>query len=479
MSDAAPALALEHIGKRFGTVEALNDATLTVRGGTVHALLGENGAGKTTLMRIAYGMESAERGTVRIDGRPVRLRSPTDAITAGVGMVHQHFTLVPAMTVAENIALGDRGRFDSGQAAERVRDLSQASGFPLDPDARVRDLAVSAQQRVELLKVLSRDARILIFDEPTAVLAPAEADDLLRQLRRLAADGRAIILITHKLREAMRVADDVTVLRRGSTTLSRSRVGVDENQLIEAMLGQRDIGGVLTRTSATAGSAVIAARDVEIADDKGIARVRGATFSIHSGEIVGVAAVEGSGHRELLRAIARRLPIRAGRLELPSVVGFVPDDRHRDALVLAMSLSENFALNGAGTRDGLIRWGDVARTTRKIIEEFDVRASDESIAAGTLSGGNQQKFVLGRELHGPPPALVAENPTRGLDIRASAFVRDRLVRAAARGVAVVLHSADLDEVVSIADRMLVVYGGTVREVPVDVDVVGRAMLGAA
>ncbi len=280
MSDAAPALALEHIGKRFGTVEALNDATLTVRAGTVHALLGENGAGKTTLMRIAYGMESAERGTVRIDGRPVRLRSPADAIAAGVGMVHQHFTLVPAMTVAENIALGDRGRFDSGQAAERVRDLSQASGFPLDPDARVRDLAVSAQQRVELLKVLSRDARILIFDEPTAVLAPAEADDLLRQLRRLAADGRAIILITHKLREAMRVADDVTVLRRGSTTLSRSRAGVDENQLVEAMLGQRDIGGVLTRTSATAGSAVIAARDVEIADDKGIARVRGATFSI-------------------------------------------------------------------------------------------------------------------------------------------------------------------------------------------------------
>jgi simple sugar transport system ATP-binding protein len=349
----------------------------------------------------------------------------------------------------------------------------------LEPEARVGNLAVSAQQRVELLKVLSREARILIFDEPTAVLAPSEAEDLLRQLRRLADDGRAIVLITHKLREALRVADDVTVLRRGITTLSRSRADVDEPQLVEAMLGQRDVGGVAADRSTATGGTVISARDVEIADEKGTARVHGATFDIRGGEIVGIAAVEGSGHRELLRAVARRLPIRSGRLDLPSVVGFVPDDRHRDALVLDMSLSENFALSGAGTRNGVIRWGDVASATRTIIEDFDVRASNERVAAGTLSGGNQQKFVLGRELYGPPPALVAENPARGLDVRATAFVRDRLVRAAADGVAVVLYSADLDEVVSLAHRMLVVYGGTVREVAVDADVVGRAMLGAA
>jgi ABC-type uncharacterized transport system ATPase subunit len=479
VTDAAPALELEHIGKRFGALQALDDATLIVRRGTVHALLGENGAGKTTLMKIAYGMESAERGSIRIQGRALRLRSPADAIAAGVGMVHQHFTLVPAMTVAENVALGDRGRFDSRRAAQRVRDLGEATGLPLEPEARVGDLTVRAQQRVELLKVLSRDARILIFDEPTAVLAPAEVDDLLRQLRRLANDGRSIILITHKLREALTVADDVTVLRRGVTTLAKPRADVDENQLVEAMLGQRDMGAAPGPVGRAAGKTIITARDVSITDAKGIARVRGATFAIRSGEIVGVAAVEGSGHRELLRAIAGRLPISSGSLDLPANVGFVPDDRHRDALVLDMSLAENFALSGAGTRSGTIPWREVANATRDLIKEFDVRAGNENVPARTLSGGNQQKFILGRELHGPPAALVLENPTRGLDVRASAFVRDRLTRAAAEGVAVVVHSADLDDIVAIAHRVLVVFGGAVREVPVDADLVGRAMVGAA
>jgi ABC-type uncharacterized transport system ATPase subunit len=479
VTDAAPALELEHIRKRFGALQALDDATLIVRRGTVHALLGENGAGKTTLMKIAYGMESAERGSVRIQGRALRLRSPADAIAAGVGMVHQHFTLVPAMTVAENVALGDRGRFDSRRAAQQVRDLGEATGLSLEPEARVGDLTVRAQQRVELLKVLSRDARILIFDEPTAVLAPAEVDDLLRQLRRLANDGRSIILITHKLREALTVADDVTVLRRGVTTLAKPRADVDENQLVEAMLGQRDMGAAPGPVGRAAGKTIITARDVSITDAKGIARVRGATFAIRSGEIIGVAAVEGSGHRELLRAIAGRLPISSGSMDLPANVGFVPDDRHRDALVLDMSLAENFALSGAGTRSGTIPWREVANATRDLIKEFDVRAGNENVPARTLSGGNQQKFILGRELHGPPAALVLENPTRGLDVRASAFVRDRLTRAAAEGVAVVVHSADLDDIVAIAHRVLVVFGGAVREVPVDADLVGRAMVGAA
>jgi general nucleoside transport system ATP-binding protein len=479
VTDAAPALALEHIGKRFGVFHALDDASLTVRPGTVHALLGENGAGKTTLMRIAYGMTSADRGSVRIQGRAVRLRSPADAIAAGIGMVHQHFTLVPAMTVAENIALGGGGRFDPRRATERVRDLARATGLALEPTARVRNLAVSAQQRVELLKLLSRNAKLLIFDEPTAVLAPAEAEDLLRQLRRLADEGRAVILITHKLREALSIADDVTVLRRGVTTLEQPRASVDETMLVDAMLGRRDAGGPAVRPGRVAGDIIMSARGVAVADAGGVGRVRDAAFDIRSGEIVGVAAVEGSGHRELLRAIARRLPISAGSLVLPPVVGFVPDDRHREALVLEMSLAENFALNGAGNRRGLISWRAVAQSTRAVIDEFDVRGADTTVAAGALSGGNQQKFILGRELHGRPPALVVENPTRGLDVRASAFVQDRLVAAAADGVAVVFHSMDLDEIMAIASRMLVVYNGTVREVAVDAELVGRAMLGAA
>lgn len=479
MTDSAPALALDHIGKRFGDVRALDDATLTVRAGTVHALLGENGAGKTTLMKIAYGMESPHGGTIRLRGRVVRFRSPADAIDSGIGMVHQHFTLVPAMTVAENIALGKRGRFNAAMTATHVRHLADATGLSVDPMALVRDLAVNAQQRVELLKVLSRNAQILIFDEPTAVLAPAEADDLLHQLRQLANDGRAVILITHKLREALSVADDVTVLRRGVTTLAKQRSEVDEHQLVEAMLGQRELTVATTKAGGSSGRTVIVARDVEITNAQGAIRIRPATFDIKSGEIVGIAAVEGSGHRELLRAIARRLPVRAGSLDLPASVGFVPDDRQRDGLVLQMSLSENFALNGLGNRDGLIPWREIAQATREVITKFDVRAESDAVPASALSGGNQQKFILGRELHGPPSALVVENPTRGLDVRAAAYVRDRLVAARADGVAVVVHSTDLDEVLAIADRVLVVYGGMVREFPVDADLVGRAMLGAA
>jgi simple sugar transport system ATP-binding protein len=298
-------------------------------------------------------------------------------------------------------------------------------------------------------------------------------------LRRLADDGRAIILITHKLREALSVADDVTVLRRGRTTLAKPRADIDGDQLVQAMLGQRDTGTLVPEPARNIdGATIVLARDIEIADTKGTTRVRGATFEIQRGEIVGVAAVEGSGHRELLRAIAGRVPVASGSLVLPASIGFVPDDRHRDALVLEMSLAENFALNGAGTRRGVIPWRYIATATRDVIEEFDVRARDETVAARTLSGGNQQKFILGRELHGSPTLLVVENPTRGLDVRASAFVRDRLIRAADDGVAVVVHSADLDEIMGLAHRMLVVYAGTVREVAIDADVIGRAMLGA-
>jgi len=480
VTTAPPALALDHIEKRFGNVHALTDASLVVRQGSIHALLGENGAGKTTLMRVAYGMESPDGGAVRMRGSPVRLRSPRDAIAHGIGMVHQHFTLVPAMTVAENLALGGHGVFHREEAIARIENLTRETGFVLDPTARVRNLSVTSQQRLELMKLLSRDASVLILDEPTAVLAPSEADELLRRLRQLADSGRAVILITHKLREALQVADDITVLRRGRTTLTTSVGSVDEDRLINAMLGQRTkLDPSPARRTRTFGDSVIRASGVSIKDGRGITRIRDATFEVRAGEVVGVAAIEGSGQRELLRTVSGRLPVSAGTLALPASIGFVPDDRHRDGLVLEMTLAENYALKGAGQRRGLLRLREYASAARAIIDEFDVRAEDERAISRSLSGGNQQKFILGRELHPLPAAIVVENPTRGLDIAATAYVKLRLLEACNSGVAIVFYSADIDELVSVADRVLVVFGGTVTEVPPVSALVGRAMLGAA
>ena len=479
MTDILPALALEHIDKSFGTVQALSDASLWVRRGTIHAVLGENGAGKTTLMRVAYGMTTPDRGVVRVHGHAVRLRTPADAIEHGIGMVHQHFTLVPTMTVAENLALGGRGNFRSGEIGAALEDLAGVAGWSIDPKARVQDLSVIAQQRLELLKVLTRNAEILILDEPTAVLPPAEADDLLHRLRRLADAGRTVVLVTHKLREALRIADDVTVLRQGAISLASPRANVSEDPLIEAMLGRRpNVLGSATRGTIS-GNPLITARDISIVDQHGSPRLRNATFEIRGGEIVGVAAVDGSGHRELLRAIAGRLAVTSGKLTLPASVGFVPGDRHRDGVVLTMSLVENFLLKGAGGRRGVIQWRDAANEAREIVRNFDVRAESVKATAMTLSGGNQQRFIIGRELHEMPAALVAENPTRGLDLQASLDVRSRLLEACSKGVAIVFHSVDLDEILAISDRVLVVYNGFVREVVPNADLVGRAMLGAA
>ena len=486
MTDILPALALEHIDKSFGTVQALSDASLWVRRGTIHAVLGENGAGKTTLMRVAYGMATPDRGVVRVHGHAVRLRTPADAIEHGIGMVHQHFTLVPTMTVAENLALGGRGNFRSSEIGAVLEDLAGVAGWSIDPSARVQDLSVIAQQRLELLKVLTRNAEILVLDEPTAVLPPAEADDLLHRLRRLADAGRTVVLVTHKLREALTIADDVTVLRQGAISLASPRADVNEDQLIEAMLGRRPnvLGSATRRTTSgnpltTSGNPLITARDISIVDRHGLSRLRNATFEIRGGEIVGVAAVDGSGHHELLRAIAGRLAVTSGKLTLPASVGFVPGDRHRDGVVLTMSLVENYLLKGAGGRRGVIKWRDAANEAREIVRNFDVRAENVGATAMTLSGGNQQRFIIGRELHEMPAALVAENPTRGLDIQASLDVRSRLVDACSKGVAIVFHSADLDEILAISDRVLVVYNGFVREVIPNADLVGRAMLGAA
>jgi general nucleoside transport system ATP-binding protein len=476
VSTAAPSLDLRGIVKRFGSSVALDHAEFSLRPGTVHALLGENGAGKTTLMRIAYGLIPADHGAVLLDGRPLRLRGPRDAIAAGIGMVHQHFTNVPRMTVAENVALGNKGRYRADRAAERVRAVGDAAGLRLDPAARAEQLPVSAQQRLEIVKALAGHARILIMDEPTAVLAPAEAQELLHWLRSFADGGSSAVLITHKLGEALSVADDVTVLRRGRTVLQQPRSDLSENELAHAMLG---VPRALDRSEhePRVGEIVVRADRISVADERGLPRIVDASFELRTGEIVGVAAIEGSGQRELLRALARRLSIARGTLELPDRVAFVPEDRHRDALVLEFSLTENVALHRAGSRRGLMPWAQLTSRTEEILGAYDVHAAGAHAPASSLSGGNQQRLVLGRELEARPAVLVAENPTRGLDLNATAEVHGRLRDAASNGMAIVLYSNDLDEVLAVATRVLVVQAGRVLEVPVDRERAGKAMLG--
>ena len=476
------ALALRGITKRFGTTTALDAANLEVREGTLHALLGENGAGKTTLMRLAFGMLKPDAGSIETNGMVRRWRSSADAIAAGIGMVHQHFLLVPAMTVAENVALGDRGflrRFDPRAAAERVRRIGAETGLTLDPAARVTDLPVGAQQRLEIVKALARDAKILILDEPTAVLSPSESQELYAWLRSFVAGGRTVVLITHKVREALALADDVTVLRRGRTMLSGATAGVDEAGVIDAMVGSSVASDTISRAGTPAGAVVASLSDVSVTDDRGVARLRGASIDVRAGEIVGVAGVEGAGQRELLRVIAGRIVPDTGTARLPSRIGFVPEDRLRDALIPAMTLVQNFALKDAGQRRGAMPWADYAARTDTAIAAHDVRASGGRSPAGALSGGNQQKFVLARELEGSPAMLVAESPTRGLDIRAAAHVLDALRSARGAGVAVVVYSSDIDEVLSVADRMVVCFNGRLAETPVEAGAVARAIVGLA
>ena len=489
-AEAPLALVMRDVAKRYGGTQALAGASLFVRPGTVHALLGENGAGKTTLMRIAFGLERPDRGTIQIAGRAARFASAADAIQLGVGMVHQHFSLVPVMTVAENVALGGRGTLDLARIRDRLHLLSERTGFALDPNAIVATLSVAAQQRVEIAKALMHEARLLVLDEPTAVLAPAESAELLRWLRAYADAGNAAVLITHRLREALSVADDVTVLRRGRTVLTAPRAESTPRSLTTAMIGTDAESSDVKRSSgldaaetdeATRGEPVFRARKITIADERGVPRIRDASAEVWPGEIVGIAAVDGNGQRELLRAFAGRLDPVAGTLRRPANVGFVPEDRHRDAVLLDRSLAENVALRGAGARRGVLDWSAVVARTGLLLHAFDVHAEGPTVPMRTLSGGNQQRVVLARELAAnddtAPTSVVAENPTRGLDVRATAAVHERLRAAAVAGAGVIVYSSDIDEVLLLADRVLVVYDGRVSEVPAERDTVGRAMVG--
>jgi simple sugar transport system ATP-binding protein len=475
------ALALRAVSKQFGAVRALVGASLTVRRGTLHAVLGENGAGKTTLMRIAFGMMAPDAGVVEIDGTALALASSAAARARGLGMVHQHFTLVPAMTAAENIALGGQGRLDLGTIAEQVRTLAARTGLSVDPAARVDALGVGAQQRIEILKALHGNARTLILDEPTAVLTPTESEELFAWLRRYVATGGTVVLVTHKLQEALSVADDVTVLRRGTDVLTARAAEIDTPTLVRALTGEEHASEPRVRLPRVraAGAVVAQLSNASLRDARGVMRVQGANVTCHAGEIIGVAGVEGSGVHELLRLLAGRLAPTEGTVLLPATVGFVPEDRLRDAVIEEFSLSENFALRGAAARRGRMPWPEIYAQTARAMAAHDVRAPSPAVRAGTLSGGNQQKFVVAREMEGRPALVVAENPVRGLDLRATEHVLRELAASADAGSAVVVYSTDVDELLPLVDRMLVTFAGQVRDVPVARDAVAAALVGAA
>ncbi len=467
----APALRLEGIEKRYGPVQALRGADFTLLPGEVHALLGENGAGKTTLMQVAFGLVRPDRGRIIIGGAVRPGLTPREARRLGVGMVHQHFTGIPALSVAENVALAAGWPVAPSRLRGRVRQLSEQIGLPLDPDARTGSLSVGLRQRLEIVKALAANARILLLDEPTAVLAPAEVDELLQVIHRFTASGGAVVLITHKLDEAFAAAQRVTVLRRGEVVATGRVSDFAAAELAAAMIGELPAAErppVRPAVHAGTGEPRVRAQGLEVAREGGYGiALRQASLVVFAGEIVGVAAVEGNGQRELLRAIAGRMQPLRGKLEVAPPVGFIPEDRSTEGLIPELTLTENVVLGSRSSdpwvRGGRIDWHTAERRTAELLHDYDVVAGGPRAAAGSLSGGNQQRVVVARELFRHPLVVVAENPTRGLDLRAMAAIHQRLRGAAAEGAAVLVYSSDLDEVLALASRVLVVRRGTLVE----------------
>jgi ABC-type uncharacterized transport system ATPase subunit len=499
--EAAIVLELRGITKVFPGTVANDHIDLDLRRSEVHALLGENGAGKTTLMNILYGLSKPDEGEILLNGERVTFSSPKDAIGRGIGMVHQHFMLIPVMTVAENIVLGiepsDKGFLDYASARTRVRELAQTFGFHIDPDARIEDIGVGQQQRVEILKALYRNAGILILDEPTAVLTPQEATEFFGILETLKREGISIIFISHKLNEVLEIADRVTVLRRGKKIETVPIEGATQASLARAMVG-REVLLRVEKAPAKPGDVLLEVEDMHVLDDRGIEKVRGISLEVRAGEIVGIAGVDGNGQTELIDAITGLLKSASGivrvagkelrhasaRDVLDTGVGHIPEDRQRRGLVLEFSIAENVALHDfrkePNAKLGWLFPRRLIEKARSLIREFDVRGGRPETPAGALSGGNQQKVILAREIDRDPKVLIAAQPTRGLDVGAIEVVHARLIEERNEGRGILLVSLELEEILSLSDRILAIFEGEiVGEYPptVSEDELGIAMTG--
>lgn len=495
-------LSARGVSKRFGSVLANADVSLDLHGGEIHALLGENGAGKSTIMKVLYGMVVPDEGVIEMDGRPLVLQSPRDAIDAGIGMVFQHFMLVPTLTVLENLTLGTdlAGRFifRKVRARRALMEIAKRYRIDIDLDRKVASLSVGEQQRVEILKALVRGARALILDEPTAVLTPSEIEDLGTTLRELAAEGHGIIIATHKLGEVMGISDRVSVMRQGRMVGTWRTDSTSANELVVQMIG-RDLREVRLASGRSPGRTVLETRDIVARNSRGLRGLNGLSLSIHAGEIVGLAGVEGNGQNELAECLTGLRRIDGGDIFFEGVsiagratddvlaagVAHVPEDRHRDGAVLAFSLAENAILVDQGSaafqRHGFIDRKRVTAFADRLIKDFNIRCEGPNAVFRGLSGGNQQKLVLGRELARSPKLLIAMQPTRGLDVGAIEYVHQRLLDQRANGMAILLISTELDEILALSDRVLVLRNGRIvgamEGSQASRDSVGELMLG--
>ncbi len=478
-------LELRGITKRFGQLVANDSINLVVQPGEIHALLGENGAGKSTLMNVLYGLYQADEGEILLDDKAQKFAGPGDAMAAGIGMVHQHFMLIPVFTVAENVALGNEptgvlGTFNLSEARKRVVEISNRFGFNVDPDALVEDLPVGVQQRVEIIKALSRDAKVLVLDEPTAVLTPQETDELMAIMRQLAKAGTSIVFITHKLREVKEVADKITVIRLGKVVGDASP-DASTSELASMMVG-REVDLTVSKKAATLGESVLRVENISVLDDRNQRAVNGVSFNVQRGEILAIAGVQGNGQTELAEALLGLRPVIKGsgaiaikdeylksqvsvRDVLESGVGFIPEDRKKDGLVSEFSVAENLMLDASYksvfTKGLNINFAARKKIARDLVERFDVRTPSAEHLAGKLSGGNQQKVVVARELFRDVDILIASQPTRGVDVGSIEFIHEQLVAERDAGKAVILISTELDEVLALADRIAVMYRGQI------------------